>query len=1090
MSRRRLLFTGDNVSIPNNQIWYTTVNNEQTYIELEFSDLVLKENTYYNGLGVMTFDKSITSIPRGAFRFNKYISTIKLPDSIEEIEFSAFSEAVNLKDIKLPKYLKAIRQAAFADCTSLNSIYLPNTLQTIEKYTFSRSYLSNISIPGSISNFGEGVFSECIKLYSVNIDNGIQTIKKETFKDCSSLTKISLPDSIISIEDNAFFNCISLKQFYIPYSVENIGNGVFGNCYLLKSFTGKFASEDHKFLVLPLNNNDYKLVAYAMGYTPIDNTYTIPDYVTIIGSESIYNINASIYDYELDKTIILPEGIHTIENNAFIGNISYDEDLTIVLRINSDITTSYENSFNNFPFKKVIFSNTVTSIKDNLCKNITSLEEVIIEGEIKEIGNSAFENINGNANIIFYSMTPPSLGHNVFSGIDNLTIEVPKDAVGNYINSDWYDDYKTKIKNIADVGSENKIIYTGKLSADIYPEGEDNVLSHNKGTIIFSKPLTLIPENKFKEQKDLKTIILPSKLETIGYSAFEGCTNLKGNFNLIPSSVKTIEERAFRGCTSLYEVNIPNSVTKIGAYTFNIEGDLTIKCFCQNPPTINSTSFFSSNTEIWILENKYDTYSTTSVWEEYKDILARMDSKGNRIHCNNEIWYQTNNNKKLSSDNLNCKKHIYKNGIGIITLFEDVYTVPENYFAGENTLKYVSLPGIVKTIGKKAFFNCSNLSIEKEEVEEDATRIVVGGGGLLPEGNNTSVNKNIKVELPESIEYISDEAFMGCVNIININLPKITHIGKRAFKNCDKLEKIFLPEKIEFIMEETFKSCTSLQSIELSNIVGIGTEAFEGCINLNSIVLNNIEYIENNAFLNTNIKSVYIDDINNWCNVRFGTEYSNPINSNTNFYANTVKLNDTEINISNTFLGKYTFTDCKFKSVTISEDCEEIEDNAFIRCKIPTVSINSSTYWKLPFSDTQINNVNIKISDIDSYIENNRAANIQGKKYLRNEYIQDGTLTIPNRVKSIGNFAFSNSNITKIIIPSDSKLEKIGAYAFFECEIKEVKCYSENPPAGDVYMFGDPNKLKDKSILIPRSYFGEYVNKWEDIPFIKFDELT
>ena len=55
-------------------------------------------------------------------------------------------------------------------------------------------------------------------------------------------------------------------------------------------------------------------------------------------------------------------------------------------------------------------------------------------------------------------------------------------------------------------------------------------------------------------------------MTSIGTSAFYGCSSLKSVS--IPSSVNSIGAGAFNGCTSLTSVNIPNSVTSIGSATF------------------------------------------------------------------------------------------------------------------------------------------------------------------------------------------------------------------------------------------------------------------------------------------------------------------------------------------------------------------------------------------------------------------------------------------------------------------------------------------------------------------------------------------
>ena len=103
-----------------------------------------------------------------------------------------------------------------------------------------------------------------------------------------------------------------------------------------------------------------------------------------------------------------------------------------------------------------------------------------------------------------------------------------------------------------------------------------------------------IPDNQFdtyySKAKDLETVKLPSGLETIGNSAFNGCQKLV--MVNVPSTVKTIGGSAFRNCNSLLNCSlanlditeipdncfsycsnllsfdIPSTVTSIGSYAF------------------------------------------------------------------------------------------------------------------------------------------------------------------------------------------------------------------------------------------------------------------------------------------------------------------------------------------------------------------------------------------------------------------------------------------------------------------------------------------------------------------------------------------
>ena len=73
---------------------------------------------------------------QGTFFGCSKLETIVLPDSLEDIPRSCFTDCVNLKALVLPKNLKSIGDAAFSNCRSLTIIEIPKTVVSIEKTVF------------------------------------------------------------------------------------------------------------------------------------------------------------------------------------------------------------------------------------------------------------------------------------------------------------------------------------------------------------------------------------------------------------------------------------------------------------------------------------------------------------------------------------------------------------------------------------------------------------------------------------------------------------------------------------------------------------------------------------------------------------------------------------------------------------------------------------------------------------------------------------------------------------------------------------------------------------------------------------------
>lgn len=69
------------------------------------------------------------------------------------------------------------------------------------------------------------------------------------------------------------------------------------------------------------------------------------------------------------------------------------------------------------------------------------------------------------------------------------------------------------------------------------------------------------------------------------------------------------------------------------------------------------------------------------------------------------------------------------------------------------------------------------------------------------------------IAFPDSVKYIGDRAFQGCINLNEVKLsPNISYIGDYAFESC-KLN-LLLPSKIKYIGANPFAGCLSLFSEE------------------------------------------------------------------------------------------------------------------------------------------------------------------------------------------------------------------------------------------------------------------------------------
>ncbi|MBO4705732.1 MAG: leucine-rich repeat domain-containing protein, partial [Spirochaetaceae bacterium] len=77
------------------------------------------------------------------------------------------------------------------------------------------------------------------------------------------------------------------------------------------------------------------------------------------------------------------------------------------------------------------------------------------------------------------------------------------------------------------------------------------------GVLTIANGTTEIKYREYYGNTEIKKVIIPSSVKTIGNSAFNGCENLTEI--TIPSSVTSIGKWAFEQCSNLTEITIPSS---------------------------------------------------------------------------------------------------------------------------------------------------------------------------------------------------------------------------------------------------------------------------------------------------------------------------------------------------------------------------------------------------------------------------------------------------------------------------------------------------------------------------------------------------
>ena len=230
-----------------------------------------------------------------------------------------------------------------------------------------------------------------------------------------------------------------------------------------------------------------------------------------------------------------------------------------------------------------------------------------------------------------------------------------------------------------------------------------------------------------------------------------------------------------------------------------------------------------------------------------------------------------------------CKK-LYS-----FTCSENIQTIGTSAFSNCFMLEYVSLNESLKTINSYAFQNCVRLS--SIHLPDSITRLdnkVFNGCAKLTTVNyplnwTTKGSSNssgdysyyspfyncaslTEIEVPEGVTIIPENAFRCMSSLRLITLPStLKTIGINAFREAVNLKEITLPEGLQSIQESAFHQCTSLSVVKFpSTLVDLGSSAFMNCTNmerLNASRCENLETVSQFAFDGcTNLEKVLLPE--------------------------------------------------------------------------------------------------------------------------------------------------------------------------------------------------------------------------------------
>ena len=165
-------------------------------------------------------------------------------------------------------------------------------------------------------------------------------------------------------------------------------------------------------------------------------------------------------------------------------------------------------------------------------------------------------------------------------------------------------------------------------------------MANYKATGFFYDP---VPAPWINNCLDIKSVVIENGVESIGDSAFWGCSKLE-NVD-IPSTISSIGWQAFEGCSSLKSLEIPSNIISIGLGTFRGCSSLENLEIPPSIMTIGKNAFEGCSS----LENIEIPYSVTSIdYAAFANCSSMSSIKILNPDCS--IYYDGNSGFTIASN--------------------------------------------------------------------------------------------------------------------------------------------------------------------------------------------------------------------------------------------------------------------------------------------------------------------------------------------------------------------------------------------------------------------------------------------------------
>lgn len=1014
---------------------------------------------YTNGL---TIDYDVTAFATGMANLTPYVVTLKLAATVPVIDnLAGMFGSTKLVDIDVdgnPNY--RFDDMVLYDNAKTKILYfldgrtgayvVPETVTRIEAGTFrGKKYLTEITIHAGVEYIGDEAFKNCgglVRVEILNADAGAATVElnfgDDVFYGCDDLVEVELSNRVRKIGKGLFKGAKALTEIVIPEGVVELGDEAF-------SSTSDYSYNDGlRKVTLPSTLKKF-------------GTYGVVD-----GKDALVSLNA-FFNCRVLEEIVVGEGNRYFEasNGVLYANVDPDSDVgekqLIVCAAAADgvdgtvtvvknVTKIWANAFrNNAKIKSIIFEDSdmegySLEIGENAFLGCKLLETVKLPVGLTEILSDTFKNCETLKEVVvpytvtkidggYYKSSPNRYGaFNNCKSLEKITFQetpadktpVPLEITDGYFSSNTY-------------GTE--YIYGAFMACPALT------------SIEFPERMTYLGEVTFRKS-NIKSVVLPSTLKSVGYGAFYGATKLESvtfrtnaegkteltaigpsmfsNSNLksidIPEGVTDIDYYAFSCCYELTSVKLPSTLVSIGTKANSGCSAGTVKPSQSIGrvfwgATKLTEVIFKGDSQLETIE-EYSFYMVAAKKLELPATLKKLGDYAFEQTKLEEVTFATKATEEgeapVSALEYVGKYAFKKSSLMKISFPEtgDALPLGSGLFDGCTNLRDVYLPSTVESI-TAVFDGCkSNFELTISE-NNPKIQLHKDDNALIVNEIKTTDDSGKEVTY-YSVQFAYKQITAADGGTTEYRLPSdVVEIGANAFAYQTSITKLIIPSGVITIGAGAFHDCTLLQEVEfeytdnMNQLTTLGASGnsygvFQNCYSLSKIVLpNNALNVDSNG--NSQLYQYTFNKCLSVEKVGVTPAFDEIANLDGGIYlpSNLVVLGEKPENTSSSVDG--VFGNCfNLKEVTLPASIKTIGHMAFAYCyALDTITYVGATEEGNALS----NNIETLGSGAFTYTTSLKTIKLPKNSKLEKlpififEYGGLETITIPGNIKYVGN---------------------------------------------------------------------------------------